>query len=202
MLAIVRIKMRDGSDLLWDYVLENKDKIEKEFNGQAKLMYITKRARQEDTSLFISAENPDVLGNFIAKRVSTIEGADKIWIINLMGMKFFKIPEKLLMEWQRAVVTIRAYPNRFAGIYSAISKLAPTSDAAPVYIAYTFHLFEDSLMFSLIAKDVKGVQQYLESNIKDLPGIFGYTTNFIEKQQRLASKNHWKDYVRANLLPS
>jgi DNA-binding Lrp family transcriptional regulator len=201
MLAIVRVKIMDDNDSLWEYVLENKETIEKEFNGQAQLMYITKRARHEDTSLFISAENPDILGNFLAKKVSKIEGVDKIWMINLMGMKFFKIPEEKLMEMQRAVVTIRAYPNKFDEIYNGLSKFQPFGDFIPVYVAYTFHYYGDSLMFSLVANDIKGIQGYIEENIKEIPGVFGYTTDFIEKQQRLASKEVWKGYVKENLLP-
>lgn len=201
MLAIVRVIMRNGSDLLWDYILENKKEIEKEFNGQAKLMYITKRARHEDTSLFISADNPDTLGDFVAKRIAKIQGVDKIWLISLMKMKFYKIPEQLLMEWQRCVVTIRAYPNKFAEIYDSISKFVSTSDVAPVYIAYTYHLFGDSIMFSMITREINDAQKYIENNIKNLPGVFGYTTTFIEKQQRLASKEEWKEYVKTNLLP-
>jgi DNA-binding Lrp family transcriptional regulator len=200
MLAIVRVKMRNGNNDLWNYIVENDNTIESEFNGEAKLMYITRRARHEDTSLFIRAKNPDVLGNFVANNIATIEGADKIWMINLMGMKFFKIPEKLLDEWQRSVVTVRAYPSKYSDIYNSISNLAPNSDVAPVYLAYTFHLYGDSLMFSLVSKDVNSAQKFIEDNIKNLPGVFGHTTTVIEKQQRLAGKDDWKEYVRANLL--
>ncbi len=201
MLAIVRVKMRNGNNDLWDYIVENDNNIESEFNGEAKLMYITRRARHEDTSLFIRAKNPDILGNFVANNIATIEGADKIWMINLMGMKFFRTPEKLLDEWQRSVVTVRAYPSNFSEVYHAISGLQATPEAAPVYLAYTFHLYGDSLMFSLVSKDMNAAQKYIENNIKSIPGIFGHTTTVIEKQQRLALKEDWKEYVRANLLP-
>ena len=164
-------------------------------------MYITRRARHEDTSLFIRAKNPDVLGNFVANNIATIEGADKIWMINLLGMKFFRIPEKLLDEWQRSVVTIRAYPSNFSDVYHEISGLQSTTETAPVYLAYTFHLYGDSLMFSLVSKDMNAAQKYIDDNIKSIPGVFGHTTTVIEKQQRLAEKEEWKEYIRANLLP-
>ncbi|UCF08009.1 MAG: hypothetical protein JSW28_10275 [Thermoplasmata archaeon] len=200
MLAIVRVKMRNGNNDLWNYIVENDNTIESEFNGEAKLMYITRRARHEDTSLFIHAKNPDVLGKFVADNIAAIEGVDKIWMVNLMGMRFFRIPEKLLDEWQRLIVTVRVYPCKYSEVYNSISRLPQTQDVAPVYLAYTFHLYGDSLMFSLVSKDLSSVQDYIQENIKNLPGVSGHTTTVIEKQQRLAPKEDWKEYVKANLL--
>lgn len=202
MLAIVRVKTRRGNDVLWDYVLDNKKELEKGMMDQAKLLYMTKRDKHKDTSLFISAKNPDALGKFVMERIAPIQDVDGLWIINPLAMKFFKLPESLLLEWQRFVVTLKAYPNKFTEIYNTVLKLSPTSDTAPVYLANTFHLYGDSIQFSLVAKDLTCAQKFVEENIDDTPGVLGTTMTAIKKQQRLASREEWKEYINANLVTS
>lgn len=199
MLAIVRVKTEQGSDVLWDYILENQEELEKEFEGRAKLVYITKRARHEDTSLFIKADDPDVLGDFVAKRIAKIKGVDAIWMFNPTNMKFFYIKESLLRARTRFVATIKAYPSEYENIYNSISNLPETSEIIPVYLAYTFHLFTDSILFSFVAEDVESAQKFTAKNIGIMPGVLGTSLSTIKRQQCLSSEEEWKDHVRAHL---
>ncbi len=199
MIAIVRVKTGRGSDVLWNYILENQEELEKEFEGKAKLVYITKRAKHEDTSLFIKAEDPDVLGDFVAKRIAKIKGVDAIWMFSPTNMKFFYIKESLLREQTRFTVTIKAYPREFENIYNTISNFPETSDVIPVYLAYTFHLFTDSILFSFVAEDVETAQKFVASSIGVLPGVLGTSISKIKRQQCLSSKEEWKAHVRAHL---
>ncbi len=201
MLAIVRVKMRNGNDGLWNYIYDNKQELEKQFNNCVELMYMTKRAKHEDTSLFIHAEDPNCFGEFVAKVITHIPGVEGIWMFNMMNMKFFYLQENLLDEWTRYIVTINTHPSRVEDVYKALSNLNSNSDIAPVYLAYTFHLFGDNIMFSLLANDTQAAQKFTMKNIKDLPGVLRTNVTAIEKQERLTSRESWKLYVKSNLLP-
>lgn len=201
MLAIVRVKMRNGGNGLWDHILDNKKELEKQFNNCVELMYMTKRARHEDTSLFIQAEDPNCFGEFVAKVITHIPGVDGIWMFNMMNMKFFYLQDSLLNEWTRYVVTINIHPSRVEDVYKALSNLNSTSDTAPVYVAYTFHLFGDNIMFSLLANGAQAAQKFIKKNVNGLSGVLRTNVTAIEKQERLTSRESWKLYVKSNLLP-
>jgi DNA-binding Lrp family transcriptional regulator len=204
MLTIVRVKTADKGDELWDHITENHTDLEKKFkklHGSIQLVYISKRARHEDTSLFIHTNQPSMLGDFIAEAIAPIKGVEKIWMLNLMNMRFFVLPECLREECQRFIVNIRAYPNKVVDIYKSLIKLAPDPDAAPQYVAYTFHLQADNMMFSVAAKDKESAERFVEEKVKVLPGVIKTNVTRISKQERLASSEVWKDYVTAPLLP-
>jgi hypothetical protein len=132
--------------------------------------------------------------------IAQIPGIEEIWMLNLMNMKFYYLPEILLEEWQRFVVSIRVPPNKFEDTYYRLAKIIPSSEAAPVYIAYTFHMYGDSITFSLVAKDHEAANKFVEENVNNLPGIHVTNLTGIEKQMRLTSPESWKLYVKSNLL--
>jgi hypothetical protein len=164
-------------------------------------MYITKREKHEDTSLFIHSDNPNCFGDFVEKVLAPIPDVKDIWMFNLLNMKFFYIQESILDKWQRFVVTIKAPPNKFHEIYNKLKKLKPIDTAAPVYIAYTFHMFGDSIMLSFMAKHEKYAKGYVNEYINCIPGVLRSTTTAIMKEERLTSPESWKLYVKSNLLP-
>jgi hypothetical protein len=200
MLAIVRVKTDKGADVLWDYVKENHIKLERKFDNCVEIMYMTKREKYNDTSLFIQSGSPNCIGDFIAKVVAHIPKTEEIWMFNVMNMKFYFIPEILLEQWQRFSVTIRTPPNKFEETYYNLSKIQPSDDAAPVFIAYTFHMFGDSIKFSLVAKNAEAANKFIEENVNSLPEV--HTTHIvaIEKQERLTSPESWKLFIKSNLI--
>jgi hypothetical protein len=200
-MAIVRVKTNQGSNVVWDYITTNHKELEKGFDNCVELMYITKREKYDDTSLFIQSGNPDCFGDFVSKIIAPIPGVDEVWMINLLNMKFYHLEEKLLSDWQRYVVTIRSPPNKFLETYNALSHLTPTSNASPVYLAYTFHLYGDSIMFSFLAEDLKAANKYVEENIITLPEVFRTNIVGIQREQRLTSPESWKIQIKSNLLP-
>jgi hypothetical protein len=204
MLVIVRVKTRDKDDELWNYIIENHTELENKFkklHGSIQLVYISRRARHEDTSLFIHSNQPNLLGDFIAQAIAPIKGVEKIWMLNMLDMRFFHLPKNLRENGQRFIVNIRGHPNNVEDIYNSLTKLAPASDAAPQYAAYTFHLYGDSIMFSVAAKDRKAAESFIEKKVSVLPGVIKTNITRIVKQERLASSEVWKEYVKAHLLP-
>lgn len=200
MLAIVRVKMEGGSNLLWDYILENQNILEKQLNDCVQIMYITKRSRYKDTNIFLHAQNPDCFGDFIAKVIAPIKGVNGLWLFNLYNMRFFRCKEDLFEERKRYIVTISAYPAKFEKIYDRLTKIKPTSKINPVYVAYTFHLFGDSILFSFLAEDEVTAQNLVAKKIRNIPGVLNTNISSLIKQQRIVSPQEWKLYVLSNLL--
>jgi hypothetical protein len=200
MMAIVRIKTTNNNDLCWNHIKENHTELEKRFDNCVEIMYMSRRVKYNDISLFIQAGTPDCFGDFISKIIAKIPGVDEVWMFNMLNMKFFYIPEILLDEWNRFVVTIRTEPNKFEETYYKLSTIYPTTEAAPVYIAYTFHLFGDSIMFSFVAKDETAANKFVEENIKNIPDVFVTLQAGIQDQVRLTSPESWKLHVKTNLL--
>jgi hypothetical protein len=200
MLAIVRVKTREGSDVIWDYLKNNHKALERKFDNCVEIMYMTKREKYEDTSLFIQSGSPDCFGDFVSKVIAHIPGVDEIWMFNVMNMKFYYIPEILLNQWQRFSVTIRTPPNKFEETYYELSKLIPTVDVAPVFIAYTFHMYGDSIKFSIVAKDKEAANKFIAENVTSLPDVHATHIIGVEKQERLAIPESWKLFVKSNLI--
>ncbi len=202
MLAIVRVKMEGGSNVLWDYLLENQNVLEKKFNDCVQIMYITKRSRYKDTNIFLHAENPDCFGDFVAKVIAPIPGVNGLWLFHLHNMRFFRCKENLFEEMKRYIVTISGYPAKFEEIYHNLTKVKPTSTINPVYLAYTFHLYGDSILFSFLAKDEETAHNFVANNIKDLPGVLNTNISVLVRQERIVSPQEWKLCVLSNLLPN
>jgi hypothetical protein len=200
MLAIVRIKTTKGNDGLWNYIKENHAELEAKFDNCVEIMYMTKREKYEDTSLFIESGSPDCFGDFITKVIAHIPNVDEIWMFNVMNMKFYYIPNVLLEDWKRYSITIRTPPNRFEETYYELSKLIPTVNAAPVFVAYTFHMYGDSLKFSIVAKDSDAANEFVEKNINSLPDVHTTHITKIERQLRLTSPESWKIFIKSHLL--
>ncbi len=200
MLAIVRVKTDKGTDVLWDYIKENHSKLENKFDNCVEILYMTKREKYNDTSLFIQSGSPDCIGDFVAKVIAHIPKVEELWMFNVMNMKFYFIPEILLEQWKRFSVTIRTPPSKFEETYYELSRIMPSENAAPVYLAYTFHMYGDSIKFSLVAEDAGSANEFIKENINSLPDV--HTTHIIgiEKQLRLTSPESWKLFVKSNLI--
>ena len=63
-------------DHVWDYVVENHKNWDTE---DVRLLYMTHRHLQDDTSLIVDAENADALADFLMKHIATMEGVRGIW---------------------------------------------------------------------------------------------------------------------------
>ena len=200
-MAIVRVKMEGGSNVLWDYIMEHREVLEKKFNDCVQIMYITKRSRYKDTNIFLHAQNPDCFGDFIAKVIATIPGVNALWLFNLYNVRFFRCKEELFEDKKRYIVTLSAYPAKLEQIYHKLTMLRPKDRIYPVYLAYTFHLFGDSILFSFLAEDEVTAKRFVENNIKTLPGVLNTNMNALVRQERITSPQEWKLYVKSNLLP-
>ncbi|MEW5767383.1 MAG: hypothetical protein AB1797_07110 [bacterium] len=137
----------------------------------------------------------------MASRIAKIKYADNLYMINLMGARFFAIPEDTPRDFQRFTITIKAHPNHFKEIYDKITRIEWTSEAGVVYVAYTFHLFGDSIVCSVLAKDEGCLGKFAREHIRHFPGVIGTQICFIKKTHRLVSLSEWKEYAQDHWVP-
>jgi hypothetical protein len=103
-----------------DSILSQLVDLQAGFSGNGQLLYLTKRVKHEDVSLFVHSTTPNVLGDFIVKHLSKIEHITGIWVINLIKPIFYPLP-KDTRDMKRFSITLEVFPNKLHDVYEAIS---------------------------------------------------------------------------------
>ena len=184
-------------DYVWDYVIKN----HKTWHSkEIKLLYMTQRHMQEDTSLIIDAECLDALVDFLVKHIAPLKYVRGFWILNMAKMRFFQIPAERSGEFSRYTVTLDVLPEYMNSVYEEISMLKPGRDIMVNYIAHTFQSFTASTMVSVLAVSRNHMEKWVEDCIKSLDGIMEAEITHISKTKRLVSHEEWLESVGAYLV--
>lgn len=193
MISIIRLKSQERKEQICDSIMSCKDELQKGIEGKGRLLYLSKRAKHEDVSLFIHTMDPDVLGDFIADHLSKIEHITGTWIINMIKPLFYPLPRDT-KNMKRYTVTLKVFPKKLKDVYQNVAGAALPEDLRMAYIAYTCHLFEDCIQFSILAEEETTLEKYLAEVINRIPGVLKTTTNLIERTRPLVSYDEWKQY--------
>jgi hypothetical protein len=188
--------------MFFDYVLSQKDELQKGMEGKGRLLYLSKRAKHEDVSLFIHTPNPDVLGDFIADHLSKIEHLTSSWVINMIKPVFYPLP-KDTKNMKRFIITLKVFPKNLKDVFQNIAVAVLPDGLKMVYIAYTCHLFGDSIQFSILAEKEDTLNMYLVDVVNKISGVLNTTVNLVEKTRPLVSYDEWKQYSsKHGIVPS
>ncbi len=192
MINIIRIQSQERKEMICDIIMSRIDELQDSFNGNGQLLYLSKRVKHKDVSLFIHTVDPNVLGDFIAEHLSKIEHITDIWVINMMKPIFYPLP-KDTRDMKRFTITLRVYPQYLTDVYQNIANAVLPESLKIAYIAYTFHLFGDSIQFSMLTPYEAILNEYL-AVVEKLPGVLNMTVNQIERTRPLVSYEEWKRY--------
>ena len=179
MINIIRLQSQEQKEKICDVIMSRIDELQESIKGKGQLLYLSKRIKHKDVSLFVHTSDPSVLGDFIAEQLSKIESLTDIWIINMIKPVFFPLP-KDTHDMKRYTITLRVFPTKLKDVYQ--------------YIAYTFHLFGDSIQISILADTEDALNKYLADVVNTLPGVLKTTVNEIERTRPLVSYDEWKRY--------
>ncbi len=178
---------------VWNYVVKHH---ENWHTPDLKVLYMTRRHMQEDTSLIVLSKDLDVLADFLATHIAPLKSVRGVWVLPLSKMRFFKVPlENHRGEFFRFTVTIDAEPSHMEEIYEAISALKPGRDIMINYIAHTFQSFYSSLMVSVLARSRNHMESFVEEFITPLEGVLDTETSSILRTKRLVSDEEWEESV-------
>jgi len=184
---------RQVTSCVWENIVENHKRWR---SKEVRVLYMTHRHLQEDTSLIVEAKNPDALADFLLRHVATMENVRGIWVLNLTKMHFFRLPRDRPGDFRRFTVTIDAMPAHVGEIYERISSLKPGRDIIVTYIAYTFQSFIASIMVSVLARSRNHMEAFVKDYILPLDGVVDAETTLITKTVRLVTPEEWQKHVK------
>ncbi len=187
-----RLVTRVDPEGIWEYVLKNHTQWK---NPGVRLLYMTRRQLQEDTSLIIDASDPDALSDFVMKHIATAQHVKGIWIMNMAKMRFIQLPADRPKHFSRFTVTIDAQPSKIEDIYNEISSFEPGKDIMVNYIAQTFQSFKGSIMISVLATGREHMEAFVDDVIRRIEGVRGAELTHISKSVRLVSPEEWNKSV-------
>ena len=202
MISIIRLQSQEKKVRICDFVMAHLDELQKGVQNRGQLLYLTKRAKHEDVSLFIHTVNPDFLGDFITEKLNKIEHVTGIWAIHLIKPIFYPLP-KDTKEMKRYAISLKVFPGHLKEVYQNMAAADLPDGLKMAYLAYTFHLFEDSILLSILAEDEENLRRYMTDVIEKAPGVLRTTMNLIERTRPLVSYETWRAYSTAHgIVPS
>ncbi len=202
MISIIRLKSQEKKERICNYVMSQLNELQESIKGKGQLLYLSKRAKHEDISLFVHMVDPDILGDFIAEHLNKIEDVTGIWVINMIKPVFYPLP-KDTKNMKRFAITMKVFPKNLKDVYRDIATAALPDGLKMAYIAYTFHLFGDCIQFSILAEKEETLNKYLTEVVNKMPGVLSTTVNLIERTRPLVSYDEWKQYSSEyGIIPS
>jgi len=198
MLAIVRMHSRISSDNCWNHVNDRKDELQAAMGGKGLMLYMTRRVGKDDISLFVHVVEPDLLASFISGHLSRAKEVTGIWVITLLQAAFYPLPRDG-GEYIRYTVSVRTDPDKAAKARLALGRLATPDSLAWAYMAYTFHQYDSSIAYSVLARDKFVIQEHL-SQVSDIPEVTQTMVHLVEKSVPLVSHPRWIEYSSDNLI--
>jgi len=202
MISIIRLKSQEKKERICDYIMSHINGLQESIKGKGQLLYLSKRAKHEDVSLFVHMVDPDILGDFIAEHLNKIEHVTGIWVINMIKPVFYPLP-KDTKNMKRYAITVKVFPKNLKDVYQNIAASALPDGLKMAYIAYTFHLYGDCIQFSILPEKEEILNKYLTEVVNKIPGVLSTTVNLIERTRSLVSYDEWKQYSSEHgIVPS
>ena len=202
MISIIRLQSQERKERICDDVMAHLDELQESIKEGGQLLYLTKRARHEDVSLFIHTVNPDLLGDFIAEDLNKIEHVTGIWAIHMIKPVFYPLP-KDTKNMKRYAISLRVFINNLKEIYQQMANANLPEGLKMAYLAYTFHLFEDSIQLSILAENERNLNSYLNGVVEKTPEVLRTTVNLIERTRPLVTYEKWREYsAKHGIVPS
>ncbi len=193
MISIIRLKSQEKKERICDFILSHIDELQERIKGKGQLLYLSKRAKHEDASLFVHTVDPNVLGDFIVEHLNKIEHITGIWVINMIKPVFYPLP-KDTKNMKRFSITLQVFTKNLKDVYQNIATSTLPDGLKLAYIAYTFHLFGDCIQFSILADNEDELNKYLTEEVNKIPGVLNTTINLVEMTKPLVSYDEWKQY--------
>jgi hypothetical protein len=202
MINIVRLQSQESKVKICDVIMSQIEDLQESIKGKGQLLYLSKRIKHRDVSLFIHTNDPGVFGDFIAEHLSNIENLTDIWVINMIKPIFFPLP-KDTKGLKRYTITLKVFPKKLKDVYRNIAQAVLPESLKIAYLAYTFHLFGDSIQFSILADSEDALNRYVKESVNKIPGVVKATVNEIERTRPLVSYEEWKQYSSSHgIVPS
>src|SRR4030043_1622594 len=202
MISIIRLQSQERKERICDFVMAQMDELQESIKGRGQLLYLTKRAKHEDVSLFIHTVDHDFLGDFIGENLTKIQHIPGIWVIHMIKPIFYPLP-KDTRNMRRYAISLKVFTNNLKEVYQYMATANLPDGLRMAYLAYTFHLFEDSIQLSILAENAEALDKYLAGTVEKMPEVLRTTMNPLVMTRPLVSYETWREYLaRHGIVPS
>ncbi|MBI5779385.1 MAG: hypothetical protein HZA49_08005 [Planctomycetes bacterium] len=194
MIVIIRMLTDDAGRNLWNEITTRKDDLQKVLQNRGRLLYLSKRKGHNEASLFVHAKDSTVINELISNYLNKIESVSAIWLIHLYKPRFFPLPADTT-NMKRFTITAKVKPKYLSEVYGKLADPNLPEGLKKVYYAFTFHLYDETLQYSLLADSEQTLQKYLTEKVNKIEGVLRTDIHPIEKTKPFISYKEWQEYA-------
>jgi DNA-binding Lrp family transcriptional regulator len=196
-MTIVMIDVEAGKEDLFERLFEKyKELKDWPLFKQAKPLYIDRCYTHSDINMMFDVSDFEVLPRVFTEYLMGMDGVWDLRIIQLFSPKFFRIPKYVDLEkWGRFTVTLDVKSNKTESVFKHIRDLAATDEAAITFLAYSFFSYQNDIIFTLLAPDIKSAGKFVDEQIRKIDGVIDTVLWEIEKSQFTVPHEEWVNYI-------
>jgi DNA-binding Lrp family transcriptional regulator len=163
---------------------------------KVKLLYLDRCYTHSDINIMFDVEDFEALPRVFTEFLLKMDGVWDLQIIQLFNPLFFKIPKYVDPEkWGRFTVTVDVKSKMTEQVFKYLRDFAATDEAAISFLAYTFYSYQNDIIFTLLAPDMKSAGNFVDEKIRPIDGIIDSVIWEVEKSQFIISHEDWIKYI-------
>lgn len=161
-----------------------------------KLLYIDRCYTHSDINLMFDVKDYEQLPRVFTEFLLKMEGVWDVQIIQLFNPMFFKLPKHVDIEkWGRFTVTLDVKSHKTEDVFKYLRDFAASDDAAISFLAYTFYSYQNDIIFTMLAPDMKSTGRFVDEHIRNIDGVIDSVIWEIEKSKFAITHDEWVKYI-------
>jgi DNA-binding Lrp family transcriptional regulator len=165
------------------------------------VLYLTRCFTHSDISLIIDVSDPDILPEFITTEILKMDGAWDIRTIHLLNPHFFKLPDNVdYKSYGHFTITLDVRSDATDVVLRQIRNLASSDEAAISFLAYSFYSYDNDIIMSLLAPDIKSAGKFVDEKIRSIDGLIDTFLWQISKWKFVINEKDWFKYINYSRL--
>jgi DNA-binding Lrp family transcriptional regulator len=163
---------------------------------QVKLLYIDRCYTHSDINMMFDVTDFTAIPRVFTEFLMGMDGLWDMQIIQLFSPKFFKLPKYVDLEkWGRFTVTIDVKSDKTETAFKLLRDLAASDEAAISFLAYTFYSYDNDIILTLLAPDIKSAGKFVDEKIRTIDGVIDTVMWEIEKSKFAIDHKDWVKYI-------
>ena len=189
MMTIIMIDVEAGKEDLFKHLYKNLMELREGVDqDKIQFLYQAKCFTHSDISLLVDIKDPEALPSFITNILLQMDGVWDIQVIPLLNPRFFELPAKMKEGIQsHFTVTLDVRSNKTKTIYNKVVEMAANDDNVITFLAYSFYSYENDIILSLLAPDMRSASEFVTTNFRSMDGVIDTVVWEIDKWKFIIS---------------
>jgi DNA-binding Lrp family transcriptional regulator len=202
MMMILMIDVEAGKEDLFNRIHDKLSKMKSSIQSDdVKMLYLATCFTHSDISLMIDVNNPDVLPSTIINPLLKMDGVWDIQIIPLLDPQFFKIPSYIEKNnYEHFTITLDVKSENTETVFNYLREFAATEEAAISFLSYSFYSFDNDIIISLLARDIRDAGKFVKEKIRTIDGVIDTFLWQVDKWRFVVSHFEWLNYINFHRL--